>query len=132
MTETQRIFIGNLKRLRKEQGLSQMKLAERCEVSASYIGEIEIGRKYPSVDTFQRLADALRVKPYKLLMDSETLEDLGHDEAVRLFSEKIKQNLGAAVDAMAAKYLTSEKPFPEAAESPGPVSPGKKAGKARK
>jgi transcriptional regulator with XRE-family HTH domain len=106
-----------------------MKLAELCEVSTSYIGEIEIGRKYPSVGTFQRIADALKIKPYKLLMDSETFEDRGHNEAIILFSEKIKQNLDAAVDATAARYLIKEKPFPEAAETPVSSYTGKRTKK---
>ncbi|GMO50179.1 MAG: hypothetical protein Ta2B_30820 [Termitinemataceae bacterium] len=31
-----------------------MKLAEKCGTAASYIGEIEIGRKFPSVEMIER------------------------------------------------------------------------------
>ncbi|GHU79097.1 hypothetical protein FACS189462_4540 [Spirochaetia bacterium] len=50
------IFIVNLKKFRKSESLSQMKLAEQCHTAASYIGEIEIGRKFPSVEMIEKIA----------------------------------------------------------------------------
>lgn len=46
-----------------------MKLAEMCETSASYIGEIEIGRKFPSIEMIERLAGALDVEPHRFFVD---------------------------------------------------------------
>ena len=63
------IFILNLKEFRKKEGLSQMKLAEYCNIAHSYIGEIEIGRKFPSIDVIERIAEILRIKPYHLFID---------------------------------------------------------------
>ncbi|MDR1997448.1 MAG: helix-turn-helix transcriptional regulator [Candidatus Margulisbacteria bacterium] len=62
-------FIHNLKRIRKNAGLSQMKLAERCDVSTNYIGVIEIGLKFPSVEMIEKIAAALRVKPYQFFLE---------------------------------------------------------------
>lgn len=67
------VFINNLKRYRKENKLSQMALAEKCGTSASYIGEIEIGKKFPSVEMVQKFADALNIKPYKLFMEENDI-----------------------------------------------------------
>ncbi|MGP1458070.1 MAG: helix-turn-helix domain-containing protein [Treponema sp.] len=67
------IFIENLKACRKAKGLSQMKLAELCGTSTSYIGEIEIGKKFPSVEMIQQIAAALCVKPCRLFADAEDL-----------------------------------------------------------
>jgi transcriptional regulator with XRE-family HTH domain len=64
------IFILNLKKFRKEEGISQMKLAEQCGTSPSYIGEIEIGRKFPSIEMIDRIAKALRLEPYRLFVDT--------------------------------------------------------------
>jgi transcriptional regulator with XRE-family HTH domain len=58
------IFIQNLKEFRKKEGLSQMKLAEYCGVAHSYIGEIEVGRKFPSMDLIEKIAKTLRIEPY--------------------------------------------------------------------
>ena len=58
------IFIQNLKELRKKEGLSQIKLAEYCNVSLGYIGEIESGRKFPSIELIEKISNVLRVEPY--------------------------------------------------------------------
>jgi len=58
------VFIQNLKRFRKNEGLSQMKLAECCNTATSYIGDIEIGRRFPSIDLIERMAHVLRIEPY--------------------------------------------------------------------
>jgi len=41
-----------------------MKLAEYCGTAHSYIGEIEVGRKFPSVDLIEKMAKILRIEPY--------------------------------------------------------------------
>ena len=60
------VFIQNLKKFRKKEGLSQMKLAEYCDTATSYIGEIEIGRRFPSINMIEKMALALRIEPYHL------------------------------------------------------------------
>jgi transcriptional regulator with XRE-family HTH domain len=58
------IFIRNLKEFRKKEGLSQMKLAEYCNTATSYIGDIEIGRRFPSMEMIEKIAAILRIEPY--------------------------------------------------------------------
>jgi len=41
-----------------------MKLAEYCNTATSYIGEIEIGRRFPSIDLIEKIANVLRIEPY--------------------------------------------------------------------
>lgn len=65
------IFIANLKKYRKENALSQMKLAEKCNTSTSYIGEIEIGRKFPSIEMIESICQALEIKPYQLFLEED-------------------------------------------------------------
>jgi transcriptional regulator with XRE-family HTH domain len=69
----QQIFIENLKKFRNERGLSQMRLAELCGTSTGYIGEIEIGRKFPSVEMVERIANALKVEPYLFFKEDRPL-----------------------------------------------------------
>jgi transcriptional regulator with XRE-family HTH domain len=73
------IFIFNLKKFRKRERISQMNLAEKCDTAASYIGEIEIGRKFPSVEMIEKIAEALNIEAYRLFVD-ET--NSGGDEAL--------------------------------------------------
>lgn len=60
-----------------------MKLAELCDTSTSYIGEIEIGKKFPSVEMIQQIAAALHIKPYRLFTDNEDLYMLHPDITIK-------------------------------------------------
>ena len=66
------IFVFNLKKYRKKRNLSQMKLADKLDTSTSYIGEIEINRKVPSMEMVERIANALRIEPFRLFIDDES------------------------------------------------------------
>jgi len=46
-----------------------MKLAEYCNTSPTYIGEIEVGKKFPSIDMVEKIAAILRIKPYHFFID---------------------------------------------------------------
>jgi transcriptional regulator with XRE-family HTH domain len=70
-TQFHHLLIKNLKAYRKKRGYSQMKLAHLCSVSPNYIGEIEMGRKFPSADTMDKIIFALNLKPYQLFFSEE-------------------------------------------------------------
>jgi transcriptional regulator with XRE-family HTH domain len=63
------VFIRNLREFRKKEGYTQMKFAEFCNTSASYIGHIETGKKFPSMDMIEKMAIILRIKPYHFFID---------------------------------------------------------------
>lgn len=69
-------FIKNLKTYRSKLKISQMKLAELCETSTSYIGEIEIGKKFPSIEMIQKIASAVQVAPYQLFMTESDIAEI--------------------------------------------------------
>ena len=64
----QQIFIANLKKFRKLRGISQMKLDELCDMGGNYIGQLEMGRRLPSLGTMEKIAAALEIPCYELLM----------------------------------------------------------------
>ena len=43
-----------------------MRLAELCDSSTGYIGEIESGKRFPSVSMIERIAKALEIESYCL------------------------------------------------------------------
>ena len=43
-----------------------MRLADYCNISLGYIGEIESGRKFPSTEVIEKIADVLRIEPHIL------------------------------------------------------------------
>lgn len=48
-----------VRRLREQRGFSQAELAQRSEISTQYLGEIERGRRDPSLSVAARLSSAL-------------------------------------------------------------------------
>jgi transcriptional regulator with XRE-family HTH domain len=71
--EMMKIFTFNMKKYRKKERLSQMKLAALLDTSTSYIGEIEINNRVPSMDMVERIAKALNVEPFRLFVDDSSL-----------------------------------------------------------
>ena len=51
----------NIKERRRELGMSQQELAEKCKMSVSFLCDIEQGRSKPSIDTAIKLAEVLKV-----------------------------------------------------------------------
>lgn len=67
---TQDILIENLKAMRKSRNWTQMQLSEKSGVSDAMIGCIETGKKYPSLETLDKLARAFAVPSYLLIYDN--------------------------------------------------------------
>ena len=72
----------NLKRARSEQHLTQQELAERCGLSTNYLATVEIGGKFPSADTLEKLARGLGLKPYQFFLDDGDVEAFDHGELI--------------------------------------------------
>lgn len=49
----------NIKKRRKELGLSQQGLADKLELSLNFVGKIEVAFSKPSLDTVIKIADVL-------------------------------------------------------------------------
>lgn len=62
MEDIQKIFGRNLRKYRKDRGLSQEKLAELCDLHWTYIGSVERGERNISLRNIKKIADALGVK----------------------------------------------------------------------
>ena len=61
-----------IRRLRREQNLSQEALAERAGMNADFIGFIERGENVPTLTTILQLAAALAVQPSALIKDFDS------------------------------------------------------------
>ena len=88
------VFITNLKKFRKLEGISQMTLATRCDSSHNYIAEIEAGRRFPSVEKIEILAGALRIEPYLLFMrEAGTFEEKKEAKTPRDYLRKMPRTV---------------------------------------
>ena len=64
-----RKFGARVRELRKEQGLSQEGLAEKCGLDRTYVGGIERGERNVSLVNIVGLARALQIDPAQLFRD---------------------------------------------------------------
>jgi transcriptional regulator with XRE-family HTH domain len=91
------LFIVNLKKYRKIREVSQMKLAELCDTSTSYIGQIEIGNKFPSIEMIEKISKSLQIQPYLLFLDEDEADvqaaELWPLPKVSVVPERVKANL---------------------------------------
>lgn len=66
-----RVFGTNLRRYRKRLGVSQEKFAEMCGLHRTYISDLERFQRSIALDNIQKIANALGIEPYKLLIGGE-------------------------------------------------------------
>lgn len=57
--ERQALFGSRIRSIRETAGLSRETVAERADINPNYLGEIERGEKWPSLEVIERLASAL-------------------------------------------------------------------------
>lgn len=65
------IFGTNLRKYRTRMGYSQEKFAELCGLHRTYISDIECFQRNVSLENVQKIADALKIESYKLLINEE-------------------------------------------------------------
>ncbi len=71
-----------LRLLRVFHDLKQIELAERLEVSKSYLSEIESGNRTPSIEILQRYADVFKIPLSSILFFSENINDVRRGRSV--------------------------------------------------
>ena len=59
----------NLKRLRRERGVSQEELADKADINRNYVGMIERSENAASVDMLERLAEALETNVVEFFVE---------------------------------------------------------------
>jgi transcriptional regulator with XRE-family HTH domain len=59
--DIKRVVGQNIREARKAQGLSQLVLAERSELSADFIGKVERGTTSPSIESLKAIATAMNL-----------------------------------------------------------------------
>ena len=81
-------IVGNrIKQIRKEKNLSQADLAEKMNVSTSYVSDVENGKINFSIDTFMRLTEALQISADWLLQTNiPSVKELHTSEIANSFS----------------------------------------------
>jgi transcriptional regulator with XRE-family HTH domain len=102
MTDVRVLLARNMKRCREILGLSQMKLADRVGCSTTLIGNIEIGKRFPSAENLNKIAAALDIPPSELFAEeSAAIDQMQTTQELRARLEK--KVLKAIGDALSSK-----------------------------
>ncbi|NQT60123.1 MAG: helix-turn-helix transcriptional regulator [Bacteroidetes bacterium] len=101
MTEIQRVLANNIRKYRKQKGLTQIGLSNLCEISTNYIGLIETHRNFPSPKMIELIAEKLDVKSPELFCIEASNENI----------ETIVQSIGASISSLSSimKELSNSK-----------------------
>jgi transcriptional regulator with XRE-family HTH domain len=92
------ILANNIKSARTKLGYSQQELAEKADLSPGHMNDLEQGRKWVSADTLHRLATALMLEPWMLLLpDVESESTTANYDLLTRFASRMKDNLNTAV-----------------------------------
>jgi len=65
----------NIKKYRKAQKITQKELAERSNISRSYLADVENGRYNPSLEVLEAIAQALNIPTSELLENNNENND---------------------------------------------------------
>ena len=101
------LFAENLKRLRTSNRLNQSELAEKIDMSANMISEMENGKKWPSDDTVAKLANAYKCEPHSFFLPMDKWE-MPIDE---IYKENIMDGMAASLCEQGIHCLATEKKF---------------------
>lgn len=71
MEKLVKIFGRKVRHYRKQKGISQEELAAASELHRTFIGAIERGERNVSLNTIEKIANALNVPAIELLKDCE-------------------------------------------------------------
>jgi transcriptional regulator with XRE-family HTH domain len=74
MLGIRQVLALNLKKNRQKCKLTQEKLAEKAGISAHYLAMVEVGKKFPTPEMLDKLAEALNIETVQLFDVSATPE----------------------------------------------------------
>ena len=111
--QLQETFSSNLKELRTRANLTQMKLAEISDLSVGYICDLESGRRWGTPETFSKLAGALGVNPYELLipkgMEFTALDVSFQHKFESKLQETVQKNIKSALNSAISQAIAESK-----------------------
>ncbi|WP_342576095.1 helix-turn-helix transcriptional regulator [Solibacillus sp. FSL K6-1781] len=87
MSELIKVICGNIREVRKINGLTQEELAEKCGLHTTYLAGVERGERNITMQTLEKIAHGLEISPIELLK----FEGLDIDE--QFFNKQEKLNV---------------------------------------
>jgi transcriptional regulator with XRE-family HTH domain len=104
--DSQELFGSRIRSIREGLDLSREAVSEKAQINSNYLGEIERGEKWPSIDVIQRLASALDVRPSRFFEYEAEEVDLDRllSQLHRLLSSRKTEELQQATRLLNALF----------------------------
>ncbi len=97
------ILARNLKYFRIQRQFSQAQLAEKANISVTFLSNIERGKMFPKVETLSRLTESLNVEVHELFQPDLVSEE--NKKIMNRLSEDITKNVNLALTDVFKLYL---------------------------
>jgi len=101
--EIKDILANNLKYFRIQRQFSQAQLAEKANISVTFLSNIERGKMFPKVETLSRLTESLDVEVYELFRPNFVSKD--NKKMMNRLSEDITKNVNSALADVFKHYM---------------------------
>jgi transcriptional regulator with XRE-family HTH domain len=98
MTDVRILLAKNIKHFREILGFSQMDLAEKIGCSPTLIGKIETMKRFPSADSLNRIAEALKIASADLFADADNSEAIKSMTSQQKRKSQLKMKVNKAID----------------------------------
>ncbi|GBR76492.1 transcriptional regulator XRE family [Candidatus Termititenax persephonae] len=102
-TELLKVFGFNIKKQRQRLEWSQEKLAETIDISIPFLSDVENGKKWVSLTTLLKLAEAFGLAAHELLRPAFLPE--GGKKLLSAYTRDIQRAVNKAVDRVRQNYL---------------------------
>ena len=94
-----------IKESRRKCNLTQEELAEKLDVTSTYVSELERGLKLPSMPLFLKLVEILNVSADYLIRDAVSSGDLYGDKILAKKVARLKPKQRVALEALIDTYI---------------------------
>ena len=95
--ELRSIFSSNIKKYRRLKNLTQMALAEKADISVSYLCALEAGDKWGTPETIVKITASLNISPHQLFLPEVPLDIELYRTELNLLSEQLKKDIDRRV-----------------------------------
>jgi transcriptional regulator with XRE-family HTH domain len=97
------LLAKNLKKYRQILGLSQAELAEKLNCSTTFIGNIEIKKRFPSPKNLDHIVKVLGIKPADLFAEVDNPEGVAQFKDKQKRKKQLEKDIQAAIDRFTGK-----------------------------
>ena len=99
-----KVLSANIKHYRSLRGWSQVKLAEKIDISTNFLADIETGKSWVSSQTLAKLATIFGIEAYELFRPANSPKD-ETKEAVKNMINDLSVTFEHSLSQISQKYL---------------------------